>query len=132
QQRRLGQATEVVLLDGLRGADDDRRSCQPVASERCLDARAAPRELFLYQASVEVAGPRAAVLLGDVGVHETNLPSLLDDLLRPRPVAVVVPRHRANLPDGKVVGHLAEVPLLVSEREIDHSAALLTGAPGPG
>ena len=119
--RRFGEHAEVLLLDLLRAAERDRRGRQAVAAERGLDARAAPRELLLDQAAVEVAGAGAAVLLLDVGVHQADLPGLLDDVLRPGAVLVVLPGDGADLFLGEVVRHLAQVLLLVGEREIDHS-----------
>src|SRR3954468_8935609 len=67
------------------------------------------------------AGP--AVLLRNVGVHQAELPGLLEDLLRPRAVAVVVPGDWTDLLFGEVVRHLAQRPLLVGQREIDHGLA---------
>ena len=121
QQRRFGEHAQVLLLGLLRAAQRDRRGRQAVAAERGLDPRAAPRELFLDQAAIQVAGARAAVLLGDVRVHQAHIPSLLDDVRRPRAVLVVLPSNRAYLFGGEVVRHLAQVLLLVGEREIDHS-----------
>src|SRR5690606_22251780 len=54
-----------------------------------------------------------------------HLPRLLDDLLRPRAVPVVLPGDRADLLLGEVVRHLAQVLLLVGQREIDHGTRLL-------
>jgi hypothetical protein len=91
------------------------------SSERGLDPRAAPRELLLDQAAVEVPRAGAAVLLLDVGVHQPELPRLVDDVLRPRAVLVVLPGDGTYLLDGEVMRHLAQGLLLVGEREIDHS-----------
>jgi hypothetical protein len=120
-RRSLGEHAQVLLLDLLRAAQRDRGGRQAVAAEGGLDARAAPRELLLDQAAVEVAGSGAAVLLGDVRVHQADLPGLVDDLLWPGAIPVVLPGDRAYLLDGEVVRHLAQVQLLVGEREIDHS-----------
>ena len=55
-----------------------------------------------------------------MAVHQPELPGLLDDLLRPGAVPVVIPRDRADLLLREVVCHLANLLLLVGEREIDH------------
>src|SRR5262249_1882058 len=111
EQRGLRQAAEIVPLDLLRAADDDRRRRQAVAAERGLDTRAAPGQLLLDQAAIEVAGAGAAVLLGYVRVHQPDIPRLLDDVLGPSPRLVVLPGDRANLLDGEVVRHLPQVLL---------------------
>ena len=67
-----------------------------------------------------VCEPRAAVLLRDLGVHQADLVGLLDDLLRQGGVPVVLPRDRADLLLGEVVRQLAQVFLLVGEREVNH------------
>src|SRR6185312_4769179 len=91
EQRRLGEAAEILLLQLVGSGEHDRSGREAVAAERGLDAGAAPRQLLLDQTAVEVAGAGSAVLLGDVGVHETHIPRLLDDLLRPGAVLVVLP-----------------------------------------
>src|SRR4051794_35935147 len=62
--RRGQQVVAVLLLDLLGGADEDRRGGQAVGAQRRLDARAAPRELLLDEATVEVGEAWTAVLLG--------------------------------------------------------------------
>ena len=103
----------------------DRSGGEAVGHERGADAGAAPAELLLDQAAREVVEAGAAVLLGDVGVHQPDLPGLLDDLLRPGAVAVVVPGDLADLLLGEVVRELAQVLLLVGQREVNHCS----GAP---
>src|SRR6202012_3630003 len=66
---------------------------------------------------------RSAVLLGDVGVHQAELPGLLEDLLRPGSVAVELPGDWTDLLLGEAVRHLAQRLLLVGQREIDHGLA---------
>ena len=110
---------EVLLLDLLGAAERHGGAGQAVAHQRGADAGAAPAELLLDQAAGQVVEPRAAVLLGDVGVHQAHLPGLLDDLLREGAVLVVVPGHRADLLLGEVVRELANVLLLVGEGEVD-------------
>jgi hypothetical protein len=61
-------------LELLGAAERDRRGGEAVGAERGADARAAPAELLLDQQPVEVVEARAAVLLGDVGVHQAELP----------------------------------------------------------
>ncbi len=65
----FGEHAQVLLLDFLGAGEDDRRAREAVGAERGSDAGAAPRSLFLNQAAVEVAEARAAVGLGNVGVH---------------------------------------------------------------
>ncbi len=115
-----GQLAEELGLDLVGAAEADRRGGEAVGAERGLDAGAAPGQLLLDDAAVEVAQPRPAVLLGHVGVHETDLVGLLDDLLRPGAVLVELPRDRADLLLREVVGQLAQGLLLVGQREVDH------------
>jgi hypothetical protein len=61
-----------------------------------------------------------------VDIHEAELERLFDDLLRPGAVAVVVPGDGANLLLGEAVRELAQVLLLVGEREINHGQGLLS------
>ena len=98
---------------------------EAVGHQRGADAGAAPAHLLLDQAAGEVVEAGAAVLLGDVGVHQPHLPGLLDDLLRPGAVLVVVPGDLADLLLGEVVGQLAQVLLLVGEGEVNHCSVLL-------
>jgi hypothetical protein len=53
---------------------------------------------------------------------------LLDDLLRPGPVFVVLPRDGTDLLGGEVVRKLAQCLLLVGEGEIDHWCSPLFAA----
>ena len=62
--------------------------------------------------------PGPAVLLGHVGVHQADLPGLLDDLLRPGAFLVEVPGDLADLLLGEVVRQLAQVLLLVGKGEV--------------
>ena len=118
--RLLDEHSEELLLDLLRAADDHGRGGKAVAHQRRADAGAAPAELLLDQTAVEGVETGAAVLLGELGVHEADLVRLLDDLLRPGGVSVVVPRDGADLLLGEVVRQLAQVFLLVGEGEINH------------
>ncbi len=77
-------------------------------------------------AAVEVGEADPAVLLGDVGVHQPDLPGLVDDVLGPGAVLVVLPSDGTDLLLGEVVRHVAQVLLLVGEREVDH---VLSGSP---
>jgi hypothetical protein len=88
---------------------------------------AAPAELLLDQAPREEVEPGPAVLLGHVGVHQPDLPGLVDDLLRPSALLVVLPGDLADLSLGEVVGELSQVLLLVSQREVHVSGAPLGG-----
>ena len=81
---------------------------------------AAPAHLLLDQTAGEEIEPGTAVLLGDVGVHQPDLPGLLDDVLRPGPVLVVIPSDLANVLLGEAVRELAQVLLLVGEGEVNH------------
>ena len=119
EHRRLGELREVAALELLGAAERERGGGEAVGGDRGGDAGAAPAELLLDQAAGEVVEPGADVGLGDVDVHETHLPRLVDDLLGPRTVAVVVPGHGANLLLGEVVGQLAEILLLVRQREVN-------------
>src|SRR5262249_3716388 len=103
EPRSFGELAEVLALDLLGAAERDRRGREAVAAERGLDARAAPGELLLDEAAVEVAGAGAAVLLLDVGVHEADLPRFFDDLGRPGAVLVVVPGDGPDLLDREIV-----------------------------
>src|SRR4051794_29901557 len=122
--RCLGEHPEVLGLHRLRPGEADGRARQAVGAERRLDARAAPRELLLDDAAVEVGRLRAAVGLRHVGVHEPEPPRLLDDVLRPRAVPVVLRGDGADLLRGEVVRHLAQRLLLVGEGEVDHGLSV--------
>src|SRR5204862_821793 len=91
QSRLLAQAAEVLALELVGAAEHERRGGQAVAGDRRADARAPPPELLLDETAVEVARARSPVLLGDVGVHDPELPRLLENLLRPRSALVVLP-----------------------------------------
>ncbi len=80
----LGQHPEVLLLGLLGAAEDDRRGGQAVAGQARADARTAPAELLLDQAARQEVEARAAVLLGDVGVHQAHFPGLLEDVAAAR------------------------------------------------
>src|SRR5262249_44597926 len=110
EQRRLGKQAEVLLLELLRAADAERRGREAVGPDRGRDPGAAPGQLLLDQRPLEVAHARTAVALLDVGVHQAELPGLLEDLLRPRAVAVVLPGDWADLLYSEVVRHLAQRP----------------------
>jgi hypothetical protein len=60
-----------------------------------------------------------------VGVHQPDLPGLLDDVLGPGAVLVVVPGDLADVLVGEVVRELAKVLLLVGEGQINHGFVLL-------
>src|SRR6185436_18130620 len=108
-----------------RRAEEHGRGREAVAHQRRADAGAAPAELLLDETTAEVVEARAAVLLGNVGVHEAELPGLLDDLVWERGVLVQLPRDGPDLLLGEVVGELADVLLLVGKREVDHCLLLL-------
>ena len=118
----LGEHPEVGLLELVGGGHAQRRGGQAVGAERGGDARTAPRELLLDDASIEVGRAGPAVLLGHVRVHEADLPRLAQDVLGPVAVLVVLPGDGADLLAGEVVRHLAQRLLLVGQREIDHCA----------
>ncbi len=118
QLRLLGEHAQVLPLDLLGAAERDRRHRQAVGGERGADPGAPPAELLLDQAAGEEVEPGPAVLLGDVGVHQSHLPRLVDDLLGPGAVLVVLPGDLADLLLGEVVRQLAEVLLLVGEVEV--------------
>ena len=107
-ERLLEERRRVLPLDLLGAAEHDRRGGEAVGAERRADARAAPGELLLDEAAVEVGEAGAAVLLGHVGVHEADLVGLVDDLLGPGAVPVVLPGDGADLLLGEVVGQLAQ------------------------
>ena len=108
------------FLSSSRAGQRERRRGQAVGAERRRDARAAPGELLLDDASVEVGRARPAVLLGHVRVHQAELPGLAQHVVRPRAVLVVLPGDGTDLLRREVVRHLAQRLLLVGQREIDH------------
>src|SRR6185369_5133586 len=77
------------------------------------------------QAAGEVVETGTAVGLGDVGVHQPDLPGLIDHVLGPGAVLVVLPGDVAHVFLGEAVGQLAQVLLLIGEVEIDHRSVLL-------
>src|SRR5207342_831828 len=74
----FGQHAEVLLLRLLGAAERDRRRGETVGHQRGADAGAAPAHLLLDQTAGEVVEAGSAVGLGDVGVHQPDLPGLLD------------------------------------------------------
>ena len=121
----FGEHPEVLLLGLLGAAEGDRRRGEAVGHQRGADARAAPAHLLLDQAAGEVVEAGAAVGLGDVGVHQPDLPGLVDDVLGPGAVLVVLPGDLAHLFLGEAVGQLAQVLLLVGQGEVNHWSGLL-------
>ena len=84
----FAQHPEVLLLRLLGAAEGDRRGGEAVGHQRGADAGAAPADLLLDQAAGEVVEAGTAVGLGDVGVHQPDLPGLVDDVLGPGAVFV--------------------------------------------
>ena len=125
QLRLLAEHPEVLLLGLLGAAEGDRRRGEAVGHQRGADARAAPAHLLLDQAAGEVVEAGAAVGLGDVGVHQPDLPGLVDHVLRPGAVLVVLPGDVAHLFLGEAVGQLAQILLLVGQGEVNHRSVLL-------
>src|SRR5207342_3603693 len=107
QLRLLAEHAEVLLLGLLGAAEGDRRRGEPVGHQRGADARAAPAHLLLDQAAGEVIEAGAAVGLGNVGVHQPDIPGHVDDVLGPGAVLVVLPGDPAHLFLGKAVRELA-------------------------
>src|SRR4051812_8269790 len=75
--RLLTEHPEVLLLELLGRGDHERRRREAVAVERGADAGTAPADLLFDDGAGQVVQTRAAVLLGDVGVHQAHFPSLL-------------------------------------------------------
>ena len=111
---------QVLLFDPVRAAKQNRCGGELVGADRRRDRCAAPGQLLADQTGIEIGATHAPVLLGEVGVHQAELPGLFDDLLGPGGVAVIVPGDRPDLLGREVMGHLANVTLLISESEIDH------------
>jgi hypothetical protein len=116
---------EVLGLDLLRAAEHDWRGGQLVGPERRAYGGAAPGELLADQDAVDGRGSRAAVSLGELGVHQSNLPGLVDELFRPGRVPVVFPGDGPDLVLREIVCHVADVALLFGEGEIKHRLAFL-------
>ena len=75
EQRRLGQPAEVLLLELLGGGQRDRRGGEAVAGDSEVPMPgAAPGELLLDDAAVEVAEARAAVLGREGGCSSDRAP----------------------------------------------------------
>jgi hypothetical protein len=100
------------------GAGQQHGACpQRVRGERDGHARAAPGELLADQDPVERLEPEAAVLLGDVDVHQAELVRLRDDVSRVRLVLVVLGRLRPDLLLGELACERPQLLLLVGQRE---------------
>src|SRR5207302_1374968 len=80
--------------------DDDRPRAETVHDECRADAGAAPVELLADQRPVEAREARAAVLLRNVRVHQTEVVRLHDNVGRVRLVLVVFRRLRPDFPLG--------------------------------
>ena len=83
---------------------------------------AAP-DLFDDQPVREVVEAAAAVLLGHDRPEEPHVGDLLDQIEIEPLVAVVVARHRDDLPVGEVARRLADQALLIGQFEVDQDAA---------
>jgi hypothetical protein len=116
----LGHAAEVLLLLGLGAGDDDGHLRQGVGLHGGADAGAAPAVLLGDEHAVEGAEPEAAARLGDVRVHQPELPRLLQRRVGVLARLVVVARDLADFVDGEVAGEAAEGFLFAGELEIDH------------
>jgi len=66
-----------------------------------------------------------AVGLGDVGVHQPDLPGLVDHVLGPGAVLVQLPGDVAHVFLGEAVGQLLQVLLFVGQGEVNHRLKLL-------
>ena len=117
---------EELLLDLLGAAEDDRRGGQAVGAQRRRDARAAPGR----------APPRSGSRRGRtrpgppyssgtcVFISPTSW-ALANTSCGPGAVLVVLPGDGADLLLREVVRQLAQVLLLVGQREVDHLKVLL-------
>src|SRR5215211_3469007 len=93
-------------------------------SRAWFQSRHNPGELLADQGAVDGRGARAAVSLMELGVHQSDLPGLVDDALRPGGIPVVFPGDWPDLVLREVVRHVADVALLFGEGEIKHRLAL--------
>jgi hypothetical protein len=112
--------TEVVALELLAAAEQERSACQAVRAERRADPCASPRQFLVHETAVDVRGAGAAVSLRDLCVHEAKLPGLLNDVLGPGAVFVVLPSGGPDRLGDEVVCHRTHVFLLFSEGEVNH------------
>src|SRR5664280_255452 len=115
-------AEELLLLLLVAGHDDGRRG-QPVGLHCGGDAGAAVGALLRDDAAVQDAQPRAAVLGGDMRVHQPDVPCLLHDLAREFARLVVVGRFRDDLFPAELPRQLLDLDLLFGQRKIDHVRA---------
>ena len=125
----LREHSQVLGLDLLRAAQQHRRGGELVGPERGRDRGATPGEFLADQHAVDRRGAAPAISLGELGVHQSNLPSLIDDLLRPSGIPVVFPGDRSDFLLGEVVRQVADAALLFGEGEIKHLLAFLVRTP---
>src|SRR5581483_12368027 len=92
---------------------------EAVGADRGGDARAAPVELLADEHAVERREAGAAVLLGDVQVHQPDLVRLRDHLGGVLHRLVVLRLLGADLVLGELAGELAQRLLLLGEGERD-------------
>ena len=119
QQRLLDQLREPGSLLLLRAGDDHRPVAEPVRCDRGADARAAPAQLLADQHPLERAELEAAVCLGHMDVHQTQLVRLREHLGRVRRALVVLAFLRPDLALREVVREVAQRLLLVGQAERD-------------
>jgi hypothetical protein len=93
------------------------------------DAGAAAADLLGDEAPFEHPETGAAERLGNVGVHQAEIPRLAADLARELAVGVVVRRPRDDLLVGELLRQRAQLLLLLGQAEVDTRSSRLTGPP---
>mmetsp|Transcript_17461 Transcript_17461/g.37550 ORF Transcript_17461/g.37550 Transcript_17461/m.37550 type:complete len:338 (+) Transcript_17461:1186-2199(+) len=112
-QRLLGQPAQVLHLLLVRARKDHGRLGQAVGLHRRHDAGAAVRELLADDDALHAAEAEAAILLGNVRVHQAHLPSLVEHRPRELHRPIVLGRDRDNLLCSKCASCLLQGILLL-------------------
>jgi len=128
----LTETPEPFLLLRLAAGDHQRQRAQVVAHDAGGDRGAAVRQFFGHQAAVERVQADPAVGLGQLDVHQAELPCLLENGGRKLLLAVPVGGIGDETLGGEPPGRLDELVLLFGECRVEHNASRLAWRPALG
>ena len=117
----------LFLLLGPR--DDDRALRESIRLHGGAYPGARPGRLLGDETSLKNSQTQSAVLLGDVRVHESQLPCLLTNLARVLGSFIETCSVRSDFFFSKLVGKIAKLLLFLTERKVDHGLSPTAGWP---
>mmetsp|Transcript_18238 Transcript_18238/g.59667 ORF Transcript_18238/g.59667 Transcript_18238/m.59667 type:complete len:285 (-) Transcript_18238:180-1034(-) len=116
-QRLLRHPPEILLLLLVRAGDNHRSLGQAVGLHGSHDTRAPVRQLLADDDALRAAETEAAVVLGDVRVHQAELPRFVEHLGRVLHGAIVIGRHRDHLVRRKPPSQVFQRGLLLRQTD---------------